>query len=126
MEEVLSLTPINSDVSVCLGQIIRLFTSSSFPCVSMESPLHQWNTGYVYILISTKDMNFACIIKTTCVRTRIKKYNSGVGAVETKPLNLWPYAMFAYVCGFNWKKQSTILYWRCLEEKERSNDSKWD
>ena len=109
MEEVLALTTINADTSVGPGQIRRVFTPSTFPYRIKDSPLPQCNTGYVYMLMSIKDMNFTYIGKTKCIRTRIQKHNSGVGAVDTEPLHLRPYAMFAYICGFN--SQSDLLFY---------------
>ena len=109
MEEVLSLTTINSDTSVGPNQIRRVFTPSSFPYRIRDSALPQCNTGYVYMLMSIKDMNFTYIGKTKCIRNRIQKHNSGVGAVDTEPLHLRPYAMFAYICGFD--SQNDLLFY---------------
>ena len=109
MEEVLSLTTINSDASVGPNQIRRVFTPSSFPYRIRDSALPQCNTGHVYMLMSIKDMNFTCIGKTKCIRNRIQKHNSGVGAVDAEPLHLRPHAMFAYVCGFD--SQNDLLFY---------------
>ena len=102
MEEVISLTTINTDASVGLGKIRRFFASSSFTHRIMNSMLPQCNTRYVHSLISIKYINFVSIDKTKCIRTRMQKYNYGVGAVDSEPLHLRPYDMFDYVCAFNW------------------------
>ena len=65
----------------------------------MENPLPQCNTGHVHMLMSIKRMNFACIGKTKCVRTRMQKQNHSVEAVDTEPIHLRPHDVFAYVCG---------------------------
>lgn len=93
MEIDLSLTTINSDTSVGPGQIRRVFTPSSFPYRIKDSALTHCNTGYLYMLMSIKDMNFTYIGKTKCNRNMIQKHNSGVGTVNTESLHLRPYAI---------------------------------
>ena len=43
---------------------------------------------------------FTYIGKTKYICTRIQQNNSGVGSVATGPLQLCPYALLAYICGF--------------------------
>ena len=51
--------------------------------------------------MSIRDQNFSYIGKTNSIRRRIQEHNSGTGSVSTEPLHLRPYALFAYICGFN-------------------------
>ena len=79
----------------------HVLTQDSFPFRICDVTLPQCNTGYVYMLISMKDKSFIYIGKTKSLRKRIKKHNSGIGSVSTEPLNLRPYALLAYICGFD-------------------------
>ena len=99
MEEVLCLITINktNDNQV---KTPRSFTQQTFPYRVCDVSLPQCNTGYVYMLLSIKDQNYTYIGKTNNIRTRIQQHNSGVGSISTEPLHLRPYALFAYICGF--------------------------
>ena len=78
--------------------------TDTFPYRICDMSLPQCNTGYVYMLISLVDQSFVYIGMTTCIRKRVQQHNSGVGAVSTEPLHLRPYALFAYICGFDLRK----------------------
>ena len=76
------------------------------------------------MLVSTRVHTFSYIGETKNIHTHLNKLNSGFGSHMTCPLSLRPYALFAYVCGFEgnkllrrnfeegWKK-------RCDEERTR-------
>ena len=53
------------------------------------------------MLVSMKNFNFSYIGQTHSISKRIQAHNTGVGSVSTEPLHLRPYALFAYICGFN-------------------------
>ena len=38
--------------------------------------------------------------KTKCLRTRKNEHNSGYGSTSTEPTHLHPFAVMAYICGF--------------------------
>ena len=78
--------------------------TDTFPYRICDMSLPQCNTGYVYMLISLKDKSFVYIGMTTSIIRRINQHNSGLGAVSTEPLHLRPYALFAYICGFELRK----------------------
>ena len=109
MEEVLELITINSETVNDTEIRNRVMTTSSFPYRIKDITLPQCNTGYVYMLLSMKDRNFTYIGKTFSIRTRIKQHNSGIGSTSTEPMHLRPYALFAYICGFN-KNNDLMLY----------------
>ena len=69
------------------------------------------------MLISIKDMNFTYIGKTMCIRTRIQQHNSGVGSMSTQPPHLRPFALFAYICGFNNRNDLLFYMERIWKEK---------
>ena len=45
--------------------------------------------------------NFYYIGKSTKLMQRLRSHNSGRGSSSTTPMNLRPYALFAYICGFD-------------------------
>ena len=97
MEEVLKLITINS----MENESPRVFTQSSFPYRVCDVVLPQCNTGYVYMLLSLRDNSFTYIGKTMNIRKRIQQHNAGVGSSSTEPIHLRPYALAAYISGFD-------------------------
>ena len=100
MEDVLKLITINSNGNEEPARN-RVMDQESFPFRICDVILPQCNTGYVYMLISMRDLSFAYIGMTICLRTRVVKHNSGMGSSSTEPAHLRPYALFAYICGFS-------------------------
>ena len=113
MEDVISIITVGTDVQQGISRH-RMMTQRSFPYRIRDISLPQCNTGYVYMLISIKDTSFSYIGKTYSIRRRIQHHNSGVGSVSTEPLHLRPYALFAYICGFESKKD-IFLYGMSVE-----------
>ena len=83
--------------------------SATFPYRICDVALPQCNTGNVYMLMSVNDHNFSYTGKTLSIRRRIQQHNSGVGSVSTEPLHLQPFALFAYICGFD-SKNDLLFY----------------
>ena len=98
IEDVLRLVTINDCDDTTTDQIL---TQTSFPYRIADVVLPQCNTGYVYMLISLRHPNFTYIGTTLCLRNRLQAHNCGRGAAETTPMYLRPFALFAYICGFN-------------------------
>ena len=73
--------------------------------------------GYVYMLISVRDKCFNYIVNTMSIRRRIQQHNSGVGSVSTEPIHLRPYALLAYITGFN-ARRNLLFY---IEAKWKQN-----
>ena len=118
MESVLSLITVNQNFVVEFNHVM---TQRTYPFRVSDVALPQCNTGYVYMLISIKDMNFTYIGATLSIRKRIQQHNSGVGSVSTEPLHLRPYALLAYICGFNSNRE--LLYYierRWKEERDKA------
>ena len=99
MEEVLSIISVGSNSQAANRR--RIMTQTTFPYRICDNSLPQCNTGYVYMLVSMKNFNFSYIGQTHSISKRIQAHNTGVGSVSTEPLHLRPYALFAYICGFN-------------------------
>ena len=65
------------------------------------------------MLVSIKYLNLTYIGKTMLIWNIIQQHDSGVGYVSTEPLHLRPYAIFSYICGFDFKK---YIYYSILED----------
>ena len=74
---------------------------NTFPFRVCDVVLPDCNTGYVYMLVSVRDGSFAYFGKTNSIRTRIMQHNRGIGSLSTEPFHLHPFALYAYICGFN-------------------------
>ena len=79
----------------------QILTQVSFPYRIADVVLPQCNTCYVYMLLSLRHPNFTYIGTTLCLTNRLQAHNCGRGAAETNPMYLRPFALFAYICGFN-------------------------
>ena len=100
MEQVLRLITLNLDEI----DIVRTMTQNTFPFRICDITLPQCNTGFVYFLISIRRQNYAYIGQTICLRNRIQQHNSGSGASSTEPSYLRPFAVMAYICGFDGRR----------------------
>ena len=79
--------------------------------------LPQYNTVYIYILISARDLSYAYIGMTYSLRRRIQKHNSGIVSTSTAPSHLRPYALFSYVCGFGGRRDLMFYIERTWKDK---------
>ena len=109
MEEVLKLITlhpvVNSDIQDVVDDSNRnLFTLQSYPFRLCDVSLPQCNTGFVYMLFSIKRQTYSYIGETICIRQRLKQHNSGYGSTSTAPSYLRPFAVMAYICGFDGNK----------------------
>ena len=52
------------------------------------------------MLISIK-RDYCYIGETICIKDRLRSHNSGHGSSSTAPSDLRPFAMLAYICGFD-------------------------
>ena len=122
MEEVLKLItlhPQNNNENQPQRQ--RQLSQLHYPFRICDLPLPQCNTGFVYFLVSIRRQTYSYIGETNCIRERLKQHNSGYGSSSTEPSYLRPFAVIAYICGFNgertlrrhieqkWKERRDIL-----------------
>ena len=68
------------------------------------------NTGFVYILISTRDLKHLYIGSCYNLILRYERHNSGFGAIQTSPISLRPWALLAYVSGFQGNKHHFLSF----------------
>ena len=79
------------------------------------------NTGCVNLLVSIQSSYFFSIVKTTNLNQRLKTHNSGSGSLLIEPIHLIPYALSAYICGFN--GNSHLMYYAKQQWKEKRDES---
>ena len=102
MEAVLELVSINGDHR--LGEI-SVFHQDEHPFLLQDVEIPHCNTGFVYMIVSTRDPNFTYIGTTRNLHKRLSQHNSGRGSKSTVPLRFRPYALFAFICGFDDNKE---------------------
>ena len=107
IERVLELVTVNSDGNNNIQHHQnnqRSMIQDAFPFRICDIPLPQCRTGFVYFLISVKMKSYTYIGTTQCIRKRIQQHNNGYGAQSTAPVYLRPFAVMAYICGFDGEK----------------------
>ena len=83
--------------------LIPIFDYSSIPFEFNQLPLPQCNTGYVYFIVSVRNKRAYYIGETMCLKTRLRQHNSGSGTFFTNEIGRRPWALFAYITGFDKK-----------------------
>ena len=73
--------------------------SSVFPFRTCDIPLPNDDTGFVYMLISVRDVSRTYVGQTKNIDRRFKEHNSGYGAEGTANTFYRPYCMGGYICG---------------------------
>ena len=74
------------------------------------------------MFVSTRDLSFSYIGQTNSIITRLNQHNSGHGSSTTCPLSLRPFALFAYVCGFDNDTRLQLHFedmWKTRRDSER-------
>ena len=59
------------------------------------------------------------ILVKKSIRTRIRQHNTGIGATSTEPIHLRPFALYAYICGFDGNQD--LMFYVEREWKEKRN-----
>ena len=105
MEHILDIITINP-VENRQHQII-LYANSPFRICDVELP--QCNTGFVYMLILTKQRGYIDIGKTKCMQTRQNQNNSGHRYTHPELSYLRLFAINACICGIDNDNQLMLL-----------------
>lgn len=79
----------------------RVLTPEHFPFRIADMRLPEVDTGIVYMLNSLRRRSFIYIGKTNQPRRRLNNHNSGYGSSTTEPAHLKPFAIMAYITGFD-------------------------
>jgi predicted GIY-YIG superfamily endonuclease len=86
--------------------VIELHEKDIYPFRPRDMPLPRDLTGFSYMLVSSRDWRTIYIGETNNLDKRLKQHNSGVGAKQTEPLRLRPWALVACVSGFQSDKNA--------------------
>ena len=78
----------------------RILTFEYHPFRPFYRELPDTMTGFVYLLLSTRSLNHTYIGQTKNLLQRLHQHNSGAGTEYTNDVNLQPWAVLAYVHGF--------------------------
>jgi len=65
-------------------------------------------SGYCYCLVSLRDRQSTYIGQTMNLRKRLHRHNEGIGGVQTSDPALRPWALMAYVCGFECHRRELL------------------
>lgn len=120
MENVLEMATVNDMASDSL----TVFTHQHYPFRLCDMSLPTCNTGFVYMLVSVRSSSFSYIGETNNIGVRLNQHNQGYGSQTTCNPSLRPYALFAYVCGFEGNKKLMKDFeftWKCRRDHERMN-----
>ena len=121
MENVLSLVSVNGSENYRN----RLhMNQNEYPFRIADYSFPSASTGYVYMLISVRHQSFTYIGQTKCLRRRLQEHNSGQGSLTTNNRRYVPYAVIAYVCGFDNNRHLQLYVehqWQLKRRSLRSN-----
>lgn len=115
MEQILDIITINRESDNNSSDTPVHMDQQHFPYRISDADLPTCNTGFVYMILSLKDMSFIYIGEIVNITVRLQQHNSGYGSISTAPSHLGPYAMIGYVCGFGNRKtlrQSVEARWK--------------
>ena len=107
----------NQVVSVVTEEATMNYSAYPFRICDISLPTDC--SGFVYMLISLRSMDFVYIGKTKDLHARLRSHQSGYGSKQSQPEHLRPYAYFAYICGFNGNE--TMMYYIERQWKEIIN-----
>ena len=97
---------LENDIGTPQKSQLSVFRHEECPFRLSDMALPTCNTGFVYMLVSTRDFTYTYIGMTFNIGARLSQNNSGCGSSSTEPSTLRPFALFAYVCGFEGDKNS--------------------
>ena len=77
--------------------------NTHYPFSIRAMSLPQCNTGFVYMLIPLKPSCGTRVIigECTSLQMRLSAYNSGYGKYAQDVVDMRPFCLFAYICGFD-------------------------
>ena len=100
MENVLNLITVDSKIAINQTRV-PILNLDSFPLCICDISLTQCNIGFVYFLISIRNLDYTYISECKCIMTGLFHHNSGHGSTSTILENRRPFAIMGYICGFD-------------------------
>ena len=89
---------------------VSIINHTTFPFRVCDVRLPEDNSGYCYILLSLQQQGTIYIGQTLHLGTRLAQHNSGFGGKQTSPAHLRPWALLAYVAGFQQNRQNMLSF----------------
>ena len=120
MERVLEMANVN--YASMTNSTIPSIRNDDHPFRFCDCPLPNCNTGIVYMLISVRNHNYTYIGMTSNIAVRLQQHNSGNGHAFTTPTRLRPWALFAYITGFDGDRRKMFSIerrWKTRRQEER-------
>jgi predicted GIY-YIG superfamily endonuclease len=128
LDALCELIQINSQYSEYMAHLLDQLCgsngSSEFPRIEygkhpyrpidVEKP--QDSTGFCYLLVSMKNFGTTYIGQTLRLVKRLKEHNTGHGSQQTASPMLRPWALLAFVCGFDGDRHLMLSFERQWKE----------
>ena len=108
MERVISIVKVNPTNDELPSIHQRIFSYEVSPFEFTHLPLPQCSTGYVYFLVSMRNRRLTYIGQTYNLKSRLAQHNSGSGTYFTNEIQNRPWAILAYIAGFDRNKTSML------------------
>ena len=89
-----------SSLDVLSHPSVREIRLQLHPFLPVYRELPSASCGYVYLLVSIADCRRWFVGETDNLKRCLRQHNTGYGATETRPTELHPWAVYAFVCGF--------------------------
>ena len=130
IEALINVMCLKNQYTDYLEAIMKAMTSNSvdtqtfyqpefFPYCTQYLPLPQGSPEYVYMLRSVKMPSSYYVGETKNLRKRLSQHNSGFGSkITSSPLSR-PWAVWAYVCGFNGDEDKELRQYVEYKWKEK-------
>ena len=94
-----------------------------YPFRLRDIVLPQDTTGFVYFLVSKRNINQVYIGQTKCISQRLAQHNNGSGSSGTTDIRYRPWGVAAYICGLSHMssidRMSLERRWKLLIEDMR-------
>ena len=87
------------------------------PFRPIDVPLPEDNSGFVYVLLSLNNLASTYIGQTRFLVRRLKQHNSSHGSQQTADSSLRPWALLAFVCGFDGNRSQMLQFERRWQQR---------
>ena len=94
-----------SKLDVLSDVIVREIDLNLHPFEPLYRELPTAPCGYMYPLVSIPHPDHTWAGETDNIKKRLREHNTGYGVEETRPTELHPWAVFAFVCGFDFDNE---------------------
>jgi hypothetical protein len=90
------MTSLNVLSTPCLREI----NLQIHPFLPLYRELPAGSRSYVYLLVSITNPRICYVGETDDLKQCLRRHNTGYGDTRTRPTNLHPWGVYAFVCGF--------------------------